>query len=376
MFWWHIMLPLHEFVGLQQMAITVWGVIIRNWHLKTPSEVPKTWLGVIIVLMEMIQEDGKSLVPEPHNLPAVCSSAIGANGGTFVLGSSVKFVGIFTLLLHDSAWSYNGGWWVSMGIGITAPLVTIRPVENRMADLGGVMTKNSVTLKTWLARSPCAPLSIFTHWASLLWAASVLNLDPLPPMMPQSHGFCNWPVLKSTSWQRCVHWNFSCLWVCWSWKFASSLASLLCPGWCLHYGFSPHWLHYAQTHPISSHTCILHRTAWECYLADHCRVLQSHCTSLLMTCLKVNTWGHVYDSVGGQGKSVLACFIMIVDQLFYLFFFFLLLALSSEDRCIGDIHALLCRGLGSQACWRSSIKEEVWPSGLTCHRTSPNMQNV
>ena len=50
-----------------------------------------------------------------------------------------------------------------MGVEITSPLVTIRPVKNRMADSGGVLTRILVTLWMCSARSPCETLPTFAH---------------------------------------------------------------------------------------------------------------------------------------------------------------------------------------------------------------------
>ena len=208
------MFPLHKFVGLQQMAITIWGVIVENWGLETPTEVSEAGVGVIIVLMVNNTRRWEDFGIWAAQLACCLFSAIAS---IFVLGLSVKSVDIFTLLLPYSAWSCNGGWWVSMGIGITTLLVTIRLVKSRMSNSGGVLTKISMTLWMWLARSPCDSLLIFTHWASLLWETSTLNLASFTTSDAlKSWHFCNWPLLKSTSWPRCAYWNFSCLWVCWS----------------------------------------------------------------------------------------------------------------------------------------------------------------
>ena len=254
--------------------------------LRPPVKSPKLDWKSLLSQWSVIQEDVNSLVHELPNLPAVCSSAIGIDASTFGLGLSVKFVGFFMLLLPYSAWSCNGRWWVSMGIGITASLVTIRLVESRMANSGRVSTKISTILQMWSASSQCDSLSISAYWASLLWVISTMNLASFTTNdASKSQHSCNWLLLKSNSQPRCAPETplasgsdgvgiLSLPWpVC--------PQNCLCPGQLPHYEPFPHWLHHAQTHPISLKTCILCRTAWEWCPADCCRVFQS-----LMTCLE------------------------------------------------------------------------------------------
>ena len=144
-----------------------------------------------------------------------------------------------------------------MGVGITVPLVTFRLVESGMAGLGVVLTRISVTLQMWSARSPCGSPLIFAHWSSLLWVTSSLNLASFATSdASKLQHFCNWTLLNLTSWLRRAHQNSSCLWVYWSWKFTSSLASLSSK-LALSWATSTSWALSSLTSPCSNLANIL-----------------------------------------------------------------------------------------------------------------------
>ena len=205
-----------------------------------------------------------------------------------------------------------------MGIGITAPLVTIRLGENRIADSGGVLTGSQ-----WPYRCGWLGLPVTPHWSLLV--EPVFFETPLPrtwlpspPVIPQRHGIS----VIDHSWS----WLFG-----WGVPTETPLASgfvgvcLFSSQFVLEIGFVLGDFHIVG--PLVINLTMLKLSPYPCIPAfivglpenGILQIIEEHYKDTLYPCwwltLRHSTWGHVYDSVAGWGRSVLACFIVIVCQL-------------------------------------------------------------